>query len=460
MHLRRLVRRVGTMLAALALASFGPAALAESRPAPRQGTAAPILAKPAQREREAIALRIWRTAKFQAEVKKAKAVFARSPLAQNPDAQRTLDVASEALAFSAALSAANYDTVRPNIMWGTNAGHRWMGHRVPSSGYGLDSPDNVYRSATFDGSGRYVVRGTIHEAGPTQQTFVVYRGLPGVTRTMVAGRMDEIAGIKSEDIVRDARGNYTLTIDADPANGRVNHLQVPADLSGMHLTIRDSLGDWARDLPVELTIERLDTPAGPGPDRSFAAMTDRAVSTLQGSAPFWVNWYETYVHTKPLNAIPEPWRRGQGWGFTQQGRFAFAPDEVWLITFDPLGARFFDMQISDPWTKAVEYVSRNGSLNGGQVHRNADGTITMVASPRDPGVYNWLDTAGLNSGTFQARWQALPPGATNTGAVREARVIKLADLRANLPAGTRFVTPAERAQQLKQRKAAYARRLR
>jgi hypothetical protein len=454
---RHLTRRAAALLAVVSLA-------AGASPVPVAAQAAasntPILAKPSQREREATALRIWRTAAFQAELKRAKALFAQSPIAQSADAKKTLKGASEALAFGAALYAANYDTVRPNIVWGTNAGHRWMGHSVPASGYGLDSPDNVYRSATFDGAGRYIVRGTVHEAGPTQQTFVVYRGLPGTTQTMTGGRMDEIAGIKSEDIVRDAGGNFTLTIDADPANGRTNHLQVPRELSGMHLTIRDSLGDWTRDLPVELTIERLDAPTGPIPQRDFAAMTERAVAALAGNAPFWLNWFRSYVHTKPLNEIPEPWRRGQGWGFTQQGRFAFGPDEVWLITFDPLGARFFDMQISDPWTRAVEYVERTGSLNGGQALRNADGTITMVAAPRDPGVHNWLDTAGLTSGTFQARWQALPPGTASTGAVREARVIKLSELRANLPAGTRFVTPAERDGQLRLRKAAYARRLR
>jgi hypothetical protein len=424
------------------------------------GASPAILAKPAQREREAQALRIAKRPEFQEALKTAKALFAKSALAQNPDAKSTLNRASEALAFSSALYAANSDPMRPSIQWGTNAAHRWMGLDVPSSGYGLDSPDNVYRGATFDGAGRYVIRGTVHGTGPSQQTFVVYRGLPGTTRTMNSeGHMDEIAGISSENIVRDANGNFTITIDADPANGRSNHLQVPRDLAGMQLTIRDSLADWTRDLPIELTIERLDAPATLPAPRTLDEMTAIAVQAMAGNVPFWLNWFESYVYAKPLNQIPTPWKRVQGWGMTQQGRFAFADDEAWLITLHPLGARFFDMQISDPWTKAVEYVSRTGSFNASQAVANADGTITMVAAPRDPGVHNWLDTSGLTSGTFQARWQSLPAGVNPADAVREARIVKLADLRANLPEGTRFVTPRERATQQRNRATSYARRL-
>lgn len=453
---RRYFRRVGAVLAALTLIALSPGIEAEARSA----AAPPILAKPEQREREAQALRIYRSAVFQAELVKAKALFAQSPIAQIPDGRATIQRVSEALAFSSAMFATNFDAARPNIMWGTNAARRWMGLNLPSSGYGLDSPNNVYRSATFDGAGRYVVRGTIHGTGPAQQTFVVYRGPIGLTETMSGGRMVELAGIKSEDIVRDANGNFTLTIDAEPADGRPNHLQVPREIDSLQLTIRDSLNDWATELPVELTIERLDTPSVVPPPRSEEEMIALAIRSLQGSIPFWIGWAENYMHSKPVNEIPQPWFRAQGWGMTQQGRFSFAQDEAWLITLDPKGARFFDIQISDPWAKAVEYVSRTGSFNTGQALPNPDGTITLVAAPRDPGVHNWLDTSGLVDGTFQVRWQSMPEGTSAEGAVREARIVKLADLKANLPEGTRFMTPTERKAQLRERAASYARRLR
>ncbi len=453
-----LIGRGGAVLAVLALAAGGIAAQAWARG--RQS--APILAKPEQRAREAMALRIYKRPELQEQLRIAKTQFAASPLAQIPDGRATIDRASEALALSAAYYAANSDTTRPFIFWGTNAAHSWMGLKVPSSGYGLDAPDNIYRSAAFDGDGRYVVRGTVHGTGPAQQSFVVYRGLPGVTKTMNAeGHMDEIAGIASEALVRDAQGNYTLTIDADPAGDRKNHLQVPRDLKGMHLMIRDSLADWDEELPVALTIERLDTPSAAPAARSEDEMTRIAVNALAGNVPFWLNWFESYVYAKPLNQIPAPWKRVQGWGMTQQGRFALGQGEAWVVTLDPLGARFFDFQISDPWTKAVEYVSRTGSFNTSQAAVNADGTITLVASPVDPGVHNWLDTSGLLAGTFQVRWQGLPASVTSgESAVRKVEMVPLADLASHLPQGMRMVDKAGRARQLAEREKSYARRLR
>ncbi len=452
----RFLQRGGAVLAAMAVSAVAYAAYATARAIKDP----PILAKPEQREREETALTIYRSAQLQAELAEVKQRFAASPLAQSTSGRSTIDRATEALAYHAALYAANYDTVHPYILWGTNAAHDWMGLKVPSSAYGLDSPDNIYRHATLDGAGRYVIRGTMHKVGPTQQTFVVYRTIPGVTQTMNAeGHMDEIAGIKSEDVFFDARGNFTVTVDADPANGRPNHLQVPADEPGLHLMVRDSLADWSRELPYELTIERVDAPAHDQP-RSEAEMTRHATEILSSYSRFWLNWFETYVHAKPLNEIVQPWKRVQGWGMTQQGRFAFADDEAWVITLDPLDARFFDIQISDPWTKAVEYVHRTGSFNGSQPVANGDGTVTFVVSPRDPGVHNWLDTSGLTAGTFQVRWQAMQPGTTGEGAVRDAKVVKFKDLRTHLPEDTRFVTKKERAAQLRKREDSYASRLR
>jgi hypothetical protein len=423
-------------------------------------TSTPILAKPQQIERERTAIRLLARPEVEAQVARARELFAASPIAQSESARSTIEPAVDNLAFQACLYAANFDTVDPFILWGTNAAHSWFGLDVPASGYGLDAPDNTYRHATLDGSARYRIRGELVGTGPSQQTFVVYRTIPGVTQTMNAeGHMDEVAGIKSEALVRDADGGFTITVDADPADGRDNHLQVDADLDGLHLMIRDSMADWDVELPVELSIERLDPPAGHEP-KGDDEMAEHAASIMASYVPYWINWYETYLGGKPLNEVPQPWMRVQGWGMTQQGRFELAPDQAWVLTFDPLDAAFFDLQISDPWSRTVRYVDRTGSFNANQAERNADGTLTLVLAATDPGVHNWLDSESLSVGTFQVRWQSLPEGSTGEGAVRSVELVPIAELEARLPEGTRFVTPAERAEQQRVRAESYARRLR
>jgi hypothetical protein len=93
------------------------------------------------------------------------------------------------------------------------------------------------------------------------------------------------------------------------------------------------------------------------------------------------------------------------------------------------------------------------------LHRACDRTITYVVAARDPGVYNWLSTAGQHAGNILVRWQALPESvSTADAAVRSVRLVKLADLGAALPAETQHVTAAVRRQLVEQRATAYAHR--
>ena len=85
-----------------------------------------------------------------------------------------------------------------------------------------------------------------------------------------------------------------------------------------------------------------------------------------------------------------------------------------------------------------------------------------MLSAKDPGVYNWLDNGGLKDGMIITRWELfahpLPPGDVPQ-LVREARVVKLSERAAALPADMAKVTPAQRKQQMKTRAAEYAKRV-
>jgi hypothetical protein len=82
-----------------------------------------------------------------------------------------------------------------------------------------------------------------------------------------------------------------------------------------------------------------------------------------------------------------------------------------------------------------------------------------VISLRDPGIHNWVDTVGLHSGWFLLRWQGLPAGATAAGLVRDCRLVKLAELPQQLPAGCPTVDLAQRRQQIASRAGQYTLRV-
>jgi hypothetical protein len=157
-----------------------------------------------------------------------------------------------------------------------------------------------------------------------------------------------------------------------------------------------------------------------------------------------------------VNTVPRPKGRAGAWGFSAASHFDIAEDEALVITTAPVGAAYFGIQVADLWGVAQDPITRGGSFNSAQSHADPDGTWTHVIAARDAGVWNWVDTCGLRRGVFMLRWQELPASVTEIDeAVRDVRLVKLADLDPALPR----ISAEERRAQLEARTASYWRRL-
>ena len=98
--------------------------------------------------------------------------------------------------------------------------------------------------------------------------------------------------------------------------------------------------------------------------------------------------------------------------------------------------------------ETTDWYNNQSSLNGTQARVDRDGIVRMVVADKDPGVPNWLDTAGYLSGAVQGRWTDC--SATPIPAVRK---VALADVRKSLPQETPAVTPVQREQAIRERRA-------
>jgi hypothetical protein len=430
-----------------------------------QAASAGILSTEKQRAKEELAIRLYNSSPVQQQKAQLQKDFETDPRAATSSGKATIERAVNSLAMAACEYAADEDADRPVVMWDTSPAHRWMGLDVPRSGYGLDNPDNVYRSIPLDGAAHYVIHGKITARG-AMETFVLFSSIPGMTSNVMGKvRNDtpileevELAGLQSSKMDIKPDGTFTITVDSDPANGRPNHMQAPADNHHLHMLIRDSVADWSNENPVSLDIERVSGPPAHTPS-SEAGLEKRAAEILSVFGPYWLKWAHEFDMV-PVNYITPPFPRRTGWGFTTVGRFALADDEAWVVTLDPLGASYLGFAVDDPWGIARESVTHNGGLNQSQAKPNADGTYTYVIAAHDPHIYNWLDTDGLNEGTFQIRWQGLPSNVTSAAnAVRKVRVVKLKELKQALPSDAAFVTASERQAQLDARARSFARRL-
>jgi len=426
------------------------------------GATRSVLATAGQLENERQALKVLASPEIQSRIAALESRYLEHPLGATPAGRASARRAAESVAAAAVYSTVNHDSDRPVAFWGANPPHTWHGLVLPRAGYGIENPDNVYRHFHVDGRARYEVRGRFPGRGPAELHFVVMASVPGDTAMQIEGSQ-MLSTLRSDAIHFRRDRRFTISIDADPPDGRRNHLAIaPEGRFPVH--VRDLFTDWAAQSPVALEVVRI---AGPdaAPIRSQQNLVHEAARRLDSMGPFWLAFNDRFVYSLPANDVQTPRVRDGGRGFSTIGHFSLqggenpADDEALIVTLDRLGAGSLGIQLADPWGVAYEYVDRTSSLNQIQSQANRDGSYTFVIAARDPGVHNWLDPEGQAAGIFVLRWQVLPPDATPAAAVRSVRLIKMSELRSALPPGVRLATPAQRRAQRSQRARAFNRRI-
>jgi hypothetical protein len=351
------------------------------------------------------------------------------------------DAAFEEVMFSAAIWSSNQDPLRPKVTCITRLAHPLEGQAIPGSRWGIDNPDTVYRVIPISGEERYVIRGRVGANRMTENYFTLWD--PNMAS------LDVLNG-KTMEVASD--GSFEITVDASTADGRTNHIQ--SQPTARELYIRDVVLDWGRDDPNSFTIERLTTGGA-------AALTldEQAEKTAEMMAHF-ANFTGKLSHgvgKMPANHFSLGWTADHTGGLRNQvyvmGRYELTPDEAFVIELSDGGADYFTVPLSNVWGTTFEILDRTGSLNKSQSIANDDGTYTFVVAGEDPGVHNWVDTAGMPEGILTCRMAEFPVGGAREDLSVQGRVVQLSDLPSGLPEAK------DRTAQLAERRADYLRRL-
>ena len=306
---------------------------------------------------------------------------------------------------------------------------------------GLDSSDNTYRTASFEPGGSYVIRGI--------------RGHSTYFGTQFNRDRVSVANLNDEQITFAADGSFEIYLT--PERRGANWVKLPAGANNFY--VREIFIDWQTERPATLWMERLDVEL-PAPvlsaeqvQRNFAAMA----AFVDGNLQRWHQWVARSRQER-FNQLAAP-RATPGEGGTVDnlysgGYFSVQPDEALVIEFEAVPARLWNAQLGNAWFQSLDYQYRQTSLNSHQAAVDEDGRVRMVIAASDPGVANWLDTAGRSEGMMFLRWNQpeRPPGPP------VVTLVPLEELHRHLPRGTRQVTPEQRLQQLDARYRAVARR--
>jgi hypothetical protein len=135
------------------------------------------------------------------------------------------------------------------------------------------------------------------------------------------------------------------------------------------------------------------------------------------------------------------------------GSFRLDPDEALVVEVTPPEGLYWSYSLGNPWWETIDYARRQSSLNGHQAVVDEDGLVRVVIAHEDPGVANWLDTAGHSAGPVILRCVR-----TESAPVPTTRVVPFVDVAGALPEGTRRVTPEERRRHIAARRLAVSKR--
>lgn len=296
---------------------------------------------------------------------------------------------------------------------------------------GLDNPDYAYFGAKLEPGVRYVLRGRMNDAA--RIGFGVYSGGLGTPTGLVCDDyLDHAnsasAGNATADAVGADRTDDRFEIPIGPDETKGHGLRTGPATNAFNARI--TLLHRATDRLPELELVREGEAAKPPPldPAAFLAGLDRAGRTLEGTVRQFLAWTKSFQsHRHEVREIdPALLASAQGDPRTRYcySYWEIAEDEAFVVDLEPPPCDYWNLQIGNHWLESLDFMRFETHVNAATAVADAHGRVRVVIARRDPGVPNWLDTAGHARGGLALRW---------VGAERipqtKSRVVPLAELR-------------------------------
>jgi hypothetical protein len=308
---------------------------------------------------------------------------------------------------------------------------------------GQPNADTLYHSAIIAPGGSYRIRGEQGTLNHTVLAQMVPQGKGGGARPHL-----HLSSLKA-----DADGRFDLLLSATKPKGYTGDWWELNPAFNM-LMLRMVSADWAGEKSPTLSIERVDKPIGR--PRPPAQVLEQRLRRLPQSIDFlalmFVDHHEQlreqgFINKFKIFEVGLGALEGQ---FYYEGAYDLADDEA-LIVESPVPAKcqYRSLILTNEIYETTDWYNNHSSLNLAQAAPDSDGKLRIVVAHKDPGVKNWLDTAGHPRGVVQGRW-------TNCDSqpMPVAKVVKLKNLRKAFPADVATVTPEQRQEILRERRRA------
>lgn len=312
--------------------------------------------------------------------------------------------------------------------------------------------DTIYRQAQISPGGSYRMRGS---KGSLSIAKLGMYGPPADGGSIRALGFHDFAELPGEP-----NGVFDLILSPErPENYEGDWWQL--DPNTTTLSLRQVAYDWSNERDPVFSIERIDVPA-PRPRPTGEALEQRLnhlVPAITHTAMMLVDHVDQLRREGYVNKFKE-WDVVGGFGglfgqFYYEAVYELGEDEALILETDyPEEVAYASLLLTNEIFETTDWYNNHSSLNGTQWHRDADGRLRVVVSARDPGVHNWLDTAGYSSGLIQGRWTD-----SSSTPMPTAVKVPVGEVLKHLPGDTRVVTLKERDRIIRERRSQLQQRL-
>jgi hypothetical protein len=264
---------------------------------------------------------------------------------------------------------------------------------------GADNPDNYYQTAAVSGEYEYRIsgtRGTIHYLDFATQTS----GVASSGDSRQSGHLD------ASDLEMGADGGFEIVLSCRAQPG--NWLPMAKDTTS--LIVRQTFLDREREEPARLRIERIGGEGRPGPLTAERLDTGlrQAAGLVVSCAALFSSWAQGFQrHTNELPRFDDAISMGAGGDPNiayYHSYWRLAPEEALVIEVTPPECEHWNFQLDNHWMESLDYRFYRIHLNKRTARYRDDGSVRIVVAHRDPGVENWIETAGHDRGTMCFRW--------------------------------------------------------
>jgi hypothetical protein len=302
--------------------------------------------------------------------------------------------------------------------------------------WGMECPDCLYTRATMRGGESYRLSGNRGTA-----RYVGLQTMNGIAST---------ANALVDELVTDGDGNFEVVLSADEHDGN----WMPIDGAHPTLTVRHFFYDWDTETPSSLRIERIGDPVQhEAVDVDSDVVVSRQLVALGDFVHDNLDFFLQFGAAAPPNGFLPPIDRTAIGAAAENkpviGRWELDPAQALILEVEPPQGVYWSYSLGNPWWETIHYGRHQSSLNADQAVVDSDGLVRVVVCGRDPGVANWLDTAGFSNGAMILRCVR-----TSTAPTPSSRVVAFDEIASALPTDTARITVDQRASVLERRRRA------